>query len=157
MNRTLYLQSYDLYADVLEYKLQEGDFAILSRDKVETLGIALSFGAFCREGPRVAGIFATPQGPVLFLDAQWVVGRFGQTSATVKEVPGQTRKHFTLTHRQPDATKVEFSLIYETRLGLGANPYDNEEEDIDLLAMITSGLGHEAFYRAYTRDWVSGG
>ncbi len=153
MTRTVYLKSYDLYAEILEYTLPEGKFAILSRDKVEASGIPFTFGAFCREGQQVAGVFATPDGPVFFLDAQHVVGRYGQTYAWVKDVPQQNKRHFAFDHQDKDRT-VKFSLIYEKRLGIGANPYDNQEEDIDLLAMIASNSDRAAFYRAYTKEWV---
>jgi len=156
MPRTLYLKSYDLYAEILEYHLPAGEFAILQREKFMALGIPLTFGTFCREGRQVAGIFASPEGPVLFLDSQHVVGRFGDTSATVMDLPGQTKKQFTLRHKQASGETVAFSLLYEKRLGLGANPYDNEEEDIDLLAMIAANIGHEAFFRAHLKEWAGG-
>ncbi|MBZ5521718.1 MAG: hypothetical protein LAP21_05605 [Acidobacteriia bacterium] len=156
MTHTLYLKSYDLYDEILEYHLPDGKFAILPREKFVSLGIPLTFGAFCREGRQVAGIFASPEGPVFFRDAQHVVGRFGATSATVKDVPAQTKRYFAFSHKQEPSQTVEFGLLYEKRLGLGANPYDNEEEDIDLLAMIASNVGHEAFFRAYIKDWVGG-
>jgi hypothetical protein len=154
MTRTLYLKSYDLYAEILEYHLLDGKFAILEREKFLALGVPMAFGAFCREGRQVAGLFASPEGPVFFLDSQHVVGRFGDTSATVKDVSG--KKHFTLSHKRATGETVEFDLLYEPRLGLGANPYDNEEEDIDLLAMIATNIGHEAFFRAYTKEWAGG-
>lgn len=158
MSRTIHLKSYDLYAEILEYTLPEGKFTILQRDKVEARGIPLNFGAFCREGEQVAGIFASPGGPVLFLDSQHIVGRYGQTSAIVQDLPGQSQKRFTLIHKDAaTGHTTELSLVYEKRIGLGANPYDNEEEDIDLLAMIAANLGHEAFFRAYTKDWTDYG
>lgn len=54
-----------------------------------------------------------------------------------------------------DGKEVErFRLLYQERLGIGANPFDNEEEDIDLLAMIAKNLAYPAFYQAYTKDRV---
>ncbi len=154
MSRTIYLKSYDRYAEVLVYTLPEGKFTILQSDQVEASGIPLTFGAFCSEGPQVAGIFATPQGPVLFLDAKQVLGVHGQTFATVQDVPGESRKYFYFGNKQPDGQAIGYGLHYKKRLGIGANPYDNEEEDIDLLALIATNIGHAAFFRAYTKDWV---
>ncbi|SRR5258708_1144870 len=154
VTRTVYLKSYDRYDEILEYRLPEGQFAILAQDKFSLRGIPLTFGAFCREGEQVAGVFASPDGPVFFLDGQHVVGRFGQTSATVDDVTvqGLPRRRFSFTHQEPASGKIKFRLYYKERLGIGTNPYDNEEEDIDLLAMIASGVRHETFFRLYTRE-----
>lgn len=152
--RTVHLKSYDLYAEILEYSLPEGKFAILPRTQFEQRGIALTFGAFSREGDQVAGVFASPEGPVFFLNARHVVGRFGRASATVSDlaVAFKSRRMFRLTHREEAGKETEFTVIYDARLGLGANPYDNEDEDIDLFAMIASGVRLEQFFRNYTRE-----
>jgi hypothetical protein len=156
LSRTIYLKSCDLYDEILEYQIPEGTFAIVPREQFAARGIPLTFGNFCREGQQVAGIFATPEGPVIFLDAQQVLGRFGECFATVKDVPGQTKKYFTFVLKADGKQMERFGLMYERRLGIGANPYDNEEEDIDLLAMIATNLQHEGFYRAYSKEWVGG-
>jgi len=156
LTRTIYLKSYDLYDEILEYQIPDGKFATLPREKFAARGIPLTLGAFCREGQRVAGIFATPDGPVIFLDSQQVQGRYGESFAAVKDVPGQTKKYFAFGSKADGKEMVRFGLLYEKRLGIGANPYDNEEEDIDLLAMIATNLQHEAFYKAYTKEWVGG-
>jgi hypothetical protein len=147
--RTIYLRSYDRYDDILAYRLPEGAVAILTRSGFAALGPALNFGAFCREGERVAGVFASPDGPVFFLDAQHVVGRFGRTSAAVTDGPLPSTQSFTFAHEA-----VAFTLVYRKRHGIGTNPYDNDEADVDLFAMIASGVRREAFFRGYTRDWV---
>ena len=146
MSRVIYLASYDLYQEILEYQYPEGKFAILRRPDVTA---PLSFGTFTREEDRVAGIFASPQGPVLFFDSRHLVGRLGVTTAHV-EPSGKSRFHFTLTHEG----RVEYDLDYQERLGIGTNPYDNEQEDVDLFAMLAAGLRKEQFFRAYVKDWA---
>jgi len=49
---------------------------------------------------------------------------------------------------------VEYDLDYQERLGIGTNPYDNEQEDVDLFAMLAAGLRKEQFFRAYVKDWA---
>ena len=154
MNRIVYLKSYDRYDEILKYHLPSGRFAVLKDEKFKVLGLPLTFGSFCSEGPQVAGVFASPGGPVFFLDAQNVLGCFGETTATVTDVPGQSKRRFAFSHKPSSGEAVEFGLLYKQRLGLGANPYDNEEEDIDLLALIVRNLGSEAFFRAYTKQWA---
>ena len=155
MHRIVYLKSYDRYDEILKYHLPSGRFAVLKDDKFRALSLPLTFGSFCSEGPQVAGLFASPDGPIFFLDERQVVCRFGETTANITVVPGQTNRQFTFSHKPADGEAVELSLVYKQRLGLGANPYDNEEEDIDLLALIVSNLRFEAGFRAYTKEWVS--
>lgn len=155
MNRAVYLKSYDRYNEILKYRLPSGRFFILMEDKFKALGLPLTFGAFCSEGPQVAGIFASPDGPIFFLDERHVVCRFGDTTANITIEPGQSKRKFTFIHKPEEGEAVELSLVYQQRLGLGANPYDNEEEDIDLLALIVRNIGHEAFFRSYTKEWAA--
>src|SRR4051812_31526751 len=119
MSRVIHLASYDLYQEILHYHYPDGKFAILKRQDVTA---PLSFGMFTREEDHVAGIFASPQGPVLFLDSRHLIGRLGATTASV-EPSRKARFHFTLTHEG----KIEFDLHYKERLGIGTNPYDNEQ------------------------------
>jgi hypothetical protein len=149
-NRIIYLTSYDLYVEVLAYRLPEGTFTILTRDDFIRLGIQRSFGTFSREGEHVAGVFASPTGPVLFLDSRHLVGRLGCTHAKVEPAAGSMLQ-FTLTHEE----KIEFSLVYRDRPGIGVNPYDTEPEDVDMFAMLASGLRKEQFFRNYVKDWVT--
>src|SRR5216683_3922775 len=151
MNRIVYLKSYDRYDEILKYHLPSGRFSILTLERFTALSLPLTLGSFCSEGPRVAGIFASPDGPIFFLDERQVVCRFGDTTANITVVPGQTKRQFTFSHKPASGPAVELGLLYEQRLGLGANPYDNEEEDIDLLALIVSNLRFEAGFRAYTK------
>jgi hypothetical protein len=63
-------------------------------------------------------------------------------------------RQFTLTHDGAGPDKVELSLLYKNKEGTGANPYDTEPEDVDLLAMLAAGLQKEQFFTNYTQDWV---
>ncbi len=152
--RTIYLRSYDIYNEFLEYNLPDGRFAVITRSHFETLAAPRAFGAFTREGSRVAGVFASPAGPVVFLDSQQITARFGCTTATIDPAVGDATQQFTLTHDGPEG-RINLTLSYRERPGLGANPYDTEPEDVDLLAMIASGLRREQFFRAYTRDYTT--
>jgi hypothetical protein len=151
MSHSLYLPSYDVYDDVLQYSLPEGASSILSRARYTAGTNAFAFGLFTREGPHVAGIFASPDGPIVFLDTRRVICRFGRTMAATEAIAEGPTRQFTL---QNDGA-TEFSLSYKERVGLGVNPYDTELEDIDLFAMIARGLRNEQFFRNYTRAWPS--
>ena len=149
MSHTVLLTSYDRYVEVIEYHLPSGKFTVRERaaDDVYTQG------SFMREGVHVAGIFATPKGPVFFFDNQHVLLGFGSVTARVTKEPEKPVRHFALTARDASGAEHSFALRYEERIGIGANPYDNEIEDIDLLAMITRGLGNKAFFENYRKPW----
>lgn len=148
--RTLYLESYDRFDEILEYQLPEGNFAVaLPMLRTHT------FGAFTREGEHVSGVFASPSGPVFFLDARHAVLQFGCSSATIEADRDGSMRQFTLRHDEGARKgKIEFSLRYRERVGIGTNPYDTEPEDVDLFAMLATGLRSEQFFKNYTKDWV---
>jgi hypothetical protein len=64
----------------------------------------------------------------------------------------RARRRYTFSHQEPGGTKIEFALCYDKRLGIGANPYDNEDEDVDLFALIASGVRAQPFFRNYTQE-----
>ena len=146
---TVYLHSYDRYDEYLAYEPATGAFQLLSRRTVEQLGARETLGAFTREGDRVGGVFATPQGPCFFLDAARVVHGAGAITATTAELPAGQRR-FTLS---VDATPV-LDIVYAERHGIGTNPYDNTIEDVDLFAMMARGTTSAQFIAGYTKDWV---
>ena len=150
MSRTIYLASYDRYLEVLEYYLPEGRYAL--RERAEY--IPLTRGAFTREDSHVVGIFATPDGLMFFFDSEHLLLRFGKALATVTQEPGKPVMHFALTAEDSEGKTHAFALRYAERHGIGTNPYDNEIEDVDLLAMIARGLGYRSFFDAYIKDWL---
>jgi hypothetical protein len=139
----------------LKYQLPEGKFAIMPRHDFMVLGMAATFGTFTREGDRVAGVFASPDGPVFFLDTQRVLLHFGYASAKVEVAPPGSMLQFTLTQEGAAEGQIQFALRYNERVGIGANPYDTEPEDIDLFAMLAAGLRKQQFFRNYTKEWVA--
>ena len=62
---------------------------------------------------------------------------------------------FILTHVDQAGGKTQFSIFYKERVGIGANPYDNEQEDVDMFAMLAEGFLREQFFRNYTKEWIS--
>jgi hypothetical protein len=99
VTRKVYLTIYDRYDEVLEYDTTTGCSKVMKGSDFERLGVARTFGRFAREDEHVLGVFASPQGPVLFLDAQRVLGRFGEISASVAlsaqaplRLPGASRR-----------------------------------------------------------------
>ena len=63
-------------------------------------------------------------------------------------------RRFALIQKDADSERGELSLLYEERVGIGANPYDTEPEDIDLFAMIGAGLRSQQFFRNNIMDWT---
>ena len=149
MDGVIYLPSYDRHAEFLGYNVGNGSARIVSRQSFQQLGVAQAFGWFMRENASVAGIFASPEGPTLFLDARRLVARFGDTEAMVHDV-GRNQKLFVVTHKGASV----FELTYAQRHGIGTNPYDRDPEDVDLCALIAKGLANEAYVRNYTRPTV---
>jgi hypothetical protein len=149
----IYLRSYDRFDEFLRYELPRGSFVIITRNDFEALAVPAGFGAFTREGNRVAGVFASPRGPVVFVDSQQVNASFGHTSAAIVPASAPSMQQFTLIHDHPLEANVTLTLTYRERSGLGVNPYDTEREDVDLFALLVSGLNRDQFFRAYTKDW----
>lgn len=85
-SRIVYLKSYDLFNEFLRYELPQGRFPVITRRDFEALATPYAFGAFTREGNRVAGVFASPRGPVVFVDSQQVTASFGHTSAVISRL-----------------------------------------------------------------------
>jgi hypothetical protein len=156
MDSRLFLRSYDLHLEVLEYRPGDGRFRVLTRDQLPPGAATSELGCFTREGARVAGLYPSPAGPVLFVDAERVVGRHGQTAAVVQALPrseaGPARwlsprlRRYSLTH----AGRTVGELEYVERHGIGTNPYDTEWEDVDLCALMASLLTQPDFFRRYT-------
>jgi hypothetical protein len=151
---SVFLRSFDNVREVLEY-------ALVSRAWVPHAAGDVpegrrTFGAFTREHDHVAGVFATPDGPAVFLDKTLMLVRPGETSVLLEGAGSNlNRSTFSLLHRTAGPqTRVLNALIYEHRHGVGTNPYDSEREDVDLFALIASGLEREDFMRAYRRDWL---
>jgi hypothetical protein len=151
---TVYLPSYDLYREVIEYHIPGGTYTVLDRDAFVKRGLPFSFGNFVREDENVAGVFASPEGPVFFMNERHFVGRYGYTRAKIDEIvtpPWKAKlKKFQLIHSEGVHT-IQFDLMYKARLGLGVNPYDQTEEDIDLFERMARQVRDEAFFRHYTR------
>jgi hypothetical protein len=150
--RIVYLKSYDLFDEFLRYELPHGRFAVITRHDFEALAISSDFGAFTREGDCVAGVFASPRGPLVFVDSQQVTASFGHTTAAIEPASAPSMQQFTLIHDHPLEAKVILTLAYRERPGLGVNPYDTEPADVDLFALLVSGLTREQFFRVYTKD-----
>lgn len=143
--RTLYLRSYDRYDERLAYALPEGTWRIVAPDA----GVTETFG-LTRAGDRVAGVYASPDGPTFFVDGRRVVGRFGATVASVDRVASR-RMRFVL----HDGGRPMFAVDYDERHGIGTNPNDREPADVDLFALMAAGTRGEQFFIGYTRDWVA--
>lgn len=153
MTSTLYLKSFDRYDDILEYHLPDGRFAVIGRQDFSAFGIAPTLGTFSRELEHVAGVFASPDGPVFFLDAQRVLCRFRSTTARVVQLASVVPMwEFILTHVDPAGGKTQFTVFYKERIGIGANPYDTEQVDVDMFAMLAQGLLREEFFKNYTKE-----
>jgi hypothetical protein len=151
---SILLRSYDNVREVLEYAPATRAWILHAADDVPEGH--RTFGAFTRnEHGHVAGIFATPDGPAVFLNKTLMLVRPGETAVQLEDAGSNPhRSKFSLVHRsQPRRTQVVDALIYEHRHGVGTNPYDTEREDVDLFAMIATRLEREDFLRAYKRDW----
>lgn len=149
MNIVFYLRSYDKNERVLKYDAASGAHRVMSRAEAEHAGLKKGFGAFVEEDGSVYGIFASPDGPVLFRNEQRVPVRLGATTARVV-IDSDSRIHcFSVT----DNGVHVFGTHYREREGLGANPYDQSPEDVDLFVMVTEGLKKPQFHANYTRPW----
>jgi hypothetical protein len=149
----VFLRSYDNVREVLEYAPVSRAWVLHPAGDVPEA--QRTFGAFTREHDHVAGVFATPGGPAVFLDKTLMLARPGETSVRLEaEALSPNRSTFSMVYRNEfHQTHVLNSLIYEHRHGVGTNPYDTEREDVDLFALIANRLEQADFLRAYRRDW----
>ena len=145
---TIYLNSYDLYREILEYDTETGKSRIIDRESCE---VPLMQGTFTRQEAEVMGLFASPEGPVFILGKRRILGRFGEIQAFV--VPAGDRGWLRFVLQSNDS--IEFVFDYTERLGIGTNPYDNEPEDVDLAAWIAAQVRREAFFKLFTRAWIN--
>lgn len=153
MTRTIHLRSYDLYEEILAYTLPQHTHRILTRKAFEQLDQPLTTGYFTREGARIVGLFAAPEGLHLIIGAACFLATPGTVTATSAAIPHTTTREFTLNRLCPDGQTLHWNLTYQERHGIGTNPYDNEVEDVDLFALLAAKLQQTGFYVAYTRDW----
>jgi hypothetical protein len=145
----LYLRSYDTVKEVLEYAVKTREWRVLTREEATALGVALRRGAFAREGNQVAGYFTTPEGPAFFHNKKRFLGAFGKVSSRIELIAKTTRKRYTLSI----AGSTVIDLVYEQRHGVGTNPYDTEEEDVDLFALIAARVSDKTFFNNTTQRW----
>lgn len=149
----LYLRSFDRHAEMLAYDVDRRLFRVIERKDFERLGVPRTFGAFTREGDDVYGVFASPDGPVLFKNDVSRLGQFGRIEAEVRFGEDKSTHQFEL---RDDGAEL-FSAIYRERDGVGTNPYDTSREDVDLFAMLASALKKPQFFENYTRPWMTAG
>jgi hypothetical protein len=109
-----------------------------------------TLGAFMREGGQFAGIYASPDGPVFFMNDERLPLRFGDALATTVKRGDAPFRRFTLTATDEAGRERTFSMEYREREGIGTNPYDAEIEDVDMLAMIARGVRSREFFEVYT-------
>jgi len=138
----LYLKNYDRYAEMIVYDYPGGGYTFLKTDELRAFGGRACFGWFIREGDRVLGICASPDGPLIFVDDWCFLAEEGRTAVWVQD------QVFHVRHAEREAL-----VPYTKRFGIGANPYDNEEEDVDLCALIGSLFRGRRVFKAYRRDW----
>lgn len=151
MGRKIYLRSYDIHAEMLEYDVEDGSFRLLARTDVEQRGLPRTMGMYTKEEEHVFGVYATPDGPVFFRDSERIAGSFGRTQALV-ELDSQTNIHrFALFMDGQPA----ISTHYRDRGGIGANPYDTEREDVDMFAALAKATERPQFFENYRKVWVS--
>jgi hypothetical protein len=146
----IYLTSYDIYDEVLEYAVATRTSRVISRSDFERTGRERTQGSFVREGNQVAGVFATPEGPAFFHDQKRVLGIFGRTKGRIDPIARPAHFRFSLNHH--GTTRID--VVYAERHGIGTNPYDNEQSDVDLFAMMTKGTKNAQFFFAYTKPWA---
>jgi len=136
----IYLPSYDRADEVLSYNPSKGSSKVLPRQSDHVCVL----GAFVREKAQVTGVYASPGGPVFFLDSKRVAVRFGEP--TVTAIGG--------TFKIVVDRREQIAIDYAERHGIGTNPYDREPADVDLYALMARGAQRPEWWAAYTKPWV---
>lgn len=137
--RQIYLHNYDHPRSHLVY----GPFSTLAREVPADPAHPITLGAYVMEYKRYIGVYASPGGPVFFHENQRFDGPFGSVTVTADD--GKFRI-------VQDRRKIE--IPYTPRTGLHTNPYDREQADIDLVALMVRGSRDRTWWDAYTRPWV---
>lgn len=135
----IFLQSYDRVDQHLQLWTNHSSYKLLPADPAHPI----TLGAFVLEDKRYLGVYASPTGPVFFMDSQKIDGAFGEITVTAQDKRFRVAKG-----------RLGFEIPYEPRTGLHTNPYDLEQADIDLFALMERGAKSEEWWAAYTRPWV---
>lgn len=149
MKTIFLLESYDKYESILRYDASSGEHQLITRKEAAASALQENVGAFVEEAGHVLGIYASPQGPVLFHDSDRVL--FNASTIQVKvDLDASTNiNRYSVTENG----KFIFGTYYKDRSGIGVNPYDQEPEDVDLFQMITTLL-RKPPYSNYIREWT---
>jgi hypothetical protein len=137
--KQIYLHNYDHPRSHLIY----GPFSTLAREVPADPAHPITLGAYVMEFKRLIGVYASPGGPVFFHENQRFDGPFGSVTVTADDGKYRITK---------GPLKVE--IPYTPRTGLHTNPYDREQADIDLIALMVRGARDRKWWDAYTRPWV---
>ncbi len=151
----LYVPSYDSVHEVLEYAVGTKAWRVLSRNVFASFGRPEAYGAFARcvpaksgAGELLCGVFATPEGPAFVAGSKRALAYQGKTEARIDSLPERRRRFSLLT-----GGRHQLEVIYEERHGVGTNPYDVAESDVDLFVAVQLGLKQEKWFAAFTRPW----
>jgi hypothetical protein len=144
MDNVIYLQSYLVATQVLEYSPKTRSYRLLTSGELPD-GVALEMGKFIELKGQVFGLYRSSMGPVLFWNDSQVVAQKNATHATLSaDAPTQNR--FALSHHGQIVLTVEYLPPH----GQFTNPYDTEPEDVDFFALITTALVRDQFFIHYT-------
>ncbi|MFZ6747628.1 hypothetical protein [Undibacterium sp. Ren11W] len=150
MEKRIYLKNFDNYLQILEYDTYEGSHRITTRDEITKNNVKISFGTFVVEGNNVVGVYATPKGPVFFKNETKLLGSLGAIKVEIQKNVKPGINHFSLYSK---GQRV-FETTYLDRDGIDCNPYDTEEEDINMFVMLSNATEKSQFFINYTKDWL---
>ncbi len=140
----------DHYIDakrVLRYDPETGSREELGREQLPE-GAETAFGFYTAAGDDVWGLYASPDGPILFHNAERF--RLADLSSEIEVTPGERQNRFVF--RQGGAVRGECAYPRAKRADWGYDSWSAEEESVDFFLWLKHQVGTPDFNVRYTRD-----
>jgi hypothetical protein len=146
----IFLKNYNNSVDALKFFLGTNDSVIVPASEVESAKFSTGFFEIEKRGgvTDITALVATPEGPLLILNA---IQHFPKLGKTKIEVRDDEKSHHFLVF---DDEKFLFGIFYEEKAGVGSNPYDENREDVDFYYWLSKNMENPKLYDFYRRNWV---
>lgn len=141
MSRRILLPHHDVHARVLEYDVEGGEWSARRRSEVD----APHRGFYVELPPGVAGLYASPSGPVFFLDGRRVPLT---EDVLIRLERGRRRNTFAL---ERDGRRL-LELSYAPPDDIGVGDFSSETER-DFFAWVAETFPDPQATAWYTCDW----
>jgi hypothetical protein len=140
----IFLRNHDVHARVLAYDPTSGAAEELPRDHLPSTSRE-RVGFYVNAGDHVVGVYASPDGPMVFHDAD----RYRLAESAVSLRSDDRHGDFSLS--QGDV--VRFEVHYPRTSGRSYDNWSSDEELIDFYQWLARASSRLHFYKHFTKAW----